>query len=166
MKETQKYSVVLLFNKDGSKVLLQTKDRTAFAGMLNGVGGKIEKEEQPVMGAFRGIEEETTLKRNKIAHFAWLGTLTLPEQCDTANANKYPELWFFGGVVEDEDLVQKAEDATEEVGWYNITADGDGTIRPVTVFERDGKIEHMELAGDGDLLYFIGVGRRILFNKR
>lgn len=147
----KKYSVCLLFNGDGSKVLLQKKDRTAFAGMLNGVGGKIEEDENPAQGALREIYEETSIRQQDLERFEWLGTLSLPEQCDTDNADKYPELWFFGGVVKDESLAVKPETETEEIGWFMLVGDN-----PVT---------DLETAGDGDLEYFIGRARSIFFGN-
>lgn len=142
MKKKQ-YSVNVLLNKDYSKVLLQTKDRTTFAGRLNGVGGKVEDDEDPVAGALREIEEETSIRPEDLSRFEWIGTLSLPEQCDTANADSYPELWFFAGVVKDESLAHKPDDATEKIRWYKLNS----CSSPVT----HGKL----LAGDGDLDYFI-----------
>lgn len=149
--KTKQYTVVLLFNKDGSKVLLQTKDRTAFAGMLNGVGGKIEKGETIHQGAVREVEEETTLTEKDIENFMWLGTLVIPEQCDLENPDLIPELYFMAGIIKDEDKVKKNPDSTEEVNWYELR---DDTI-----------VTDLKLAGDGDLSYFIKVGRRKLFCK-
>lgn len=145
----KKYTVILLFNSDGSKILLQKKDRTAFAGKLNGIGGKVNEGEEPVKGAFREMEEETSLLLKDLQRFAWLGTLTIPEQCDTNNSNRFPELWFFGGIVKDENLPHKPDTETEEISWYELN----GNV-PVT---------ELELAGDGDLLYFINMAKRILF---
>lgn len=151
MKRVKKYTVVVLLNGDGSKVLLEKKDRTLFAGMLNGVGGKIEEGETPEQGAYREILEETSLREEDITMLTWLGTLSLPEQCDTSNADMYPELWFYSGIVDDESLAKKPVDSTEEIAWYSLNNDG----RPVT---------DLKLAGDGDLQYFIDRARRFLFN--
>lgn len=151
MRKVKKYTVIPLFNKDGSKVLLIKKDRTAFAGKLNGVGGKIEDNETPEQGAYREIEEETSLKPEQVKNLTWLGTLTLPEQCDTDNAGLYPELWFYSGIVEDESWAHTPKNETEPVAWYILN-------------ENDGVITHLELAGDGNLDYFIRRARRLLFN--
>lgn len=148
--KTKKYTVVLLFNGDGSKVLLQTKDRTAFAGMLNGVGGKIEKGETPYEGAIREIQEETTLVETDIGNFTWLGTLITPEQCDLKNPDMNPELYFMAGVVRDESKAKKNPESTEPVEWYGIREDN--TI-----------VTDLQLAGDGNLSYFIEIGRKRLF---
>lgn len=150
MHGIKQYSVNLLFNEDGSKILLQKKDRTLFAGKLNGVGGKIEDGENPAEGALREIMEEASIHRKDISCFSWIGTLTLPEQCDMSNADKYPELWFFAGIVKDEHLARKPEMETEEIGWYMLGSDG----RPFTT---------LETAGDGNLEYFIRRARKQLF---
>lgn len=153
MHKVKKYTVILLFNKDGSKVLLIKKDRTAFAGKLNGVGGKIEDNETPEQGAYREIEEETSLKPEQVKNLTWLGTLTLPEQCDMDNAGLYPELWFYSGIVEDESLARTPENETEPVAWYMLRGENS---TPVT---------NLKLAGDGDLEYFIKRARRRLFGS-
>lgn len=153
MHKVKKYTVILLFNKDGSKVLLIKKDRTAFAGKLNGVGGKIEDNETPEQGAYREIEEETSLKPEQVKDLTWLGTLTLPEQCDTDNAGLYPELWFYSGIVEDESRAHTPDNETEPVSWYMLRGENS---TPVT---------NLELAGDGDLEYFIKRAQRLLFDR-
>lgn len=152
MRKVKKYTVILLFNKDGSKVLLIKKDRTAFAGKLNGVGGKIENNETPEQGAYREIEEETSLKPEQVKNLTWLGTLTLPEQCDMDNADLYPELWFYSGIMEDESWARTPENETEPVAWYMLGAD-------------DSPFTYLKLAGDGDLEYFIKRARRRLFGS-
>lgn len=150
MYKTQRYSVVILFNNDGSKILLQKKNRTAFAGKLNGVGGKINNGEIPSTGALREMQEEASLRPEDLEHFKWCGTLLVPEQCDEQNLDKYPELWFFAGIVKDESRAQKPENETEEIDWYELNSDN----KPIT---------DLETAGDGDLEYFIAVGKRLLF---
>lgn len=149
----QPYTVVVLLNGDGSKVLLTKKDRTAFAGMLNGVGGKIEDGETPMDGAYREVQEETSLKPEDIDMMTWLGTLIIPEQCDERNADKYPELHFFSGIVNDESKAHKPDSETEPIAWYEIGED-------------NMPISDLEVAGDGDLRYFITLARKWLFNIR
>lgn len=148
--DKQQYTVVILFTNDGSKVLLQQKDRTRFRGMLNGVGGKIEPGELPIGGAIREIKEETTLTDGDVKELIWLGTLTIPESCD--GSCKVSELIFYGGVIEDEHKACTAYNMTEEVNWYPLNNDN----TPVT---------DLPLAGDGNLPYFIGMARKHLFDK-
>lgn len=151
MNELKKYSVVVLLNKDGSKVLLCKKDHTAYAGRLNGVGGAVADNEMPWENALRKIFEETSIHKKDIRRFTWLGTLSLPEQCDFKNPDKYPELWFFSGIVDDESLAKTPELRTERIDWVMLVGSD-----PVT---------ELDLAGDGDLEYFIGKARRMLFGN-
>ncbi len=149
MMKTKKFTVSLLFNMDGTKVLLQKKDRTAFAGKLNGVGGKVEVGESITKSAFRKIREETSVAAEDMERFEWLGTLTVAETC--TNEDDFPELWFFGAVVKDENTPHKPDTETEEIGWYDLRVNN----TPVT---------DLELAGDGELLYFINMGKKKLFD--
>lgn len=150
MKGIKEYTVVLLFNADGSKVLLVKKDRTTFAGKLNGVGGKIEEGETPEQCAYREIQEESSLPPEKITDLTWIGTLVIPEQCDTDNEDKCPKLWFYTGIVASESWAHTPENETEPVAWYMLNKDS----VPFT---------DLELAGNGSLEYFIKMARRILF---
>lgn len=150
MKDIQQYSVILLFSENGSKILLQKKDRTDFKGMLNGVGGKVEDGEKPLDGALRELMEETTLKKDDLLSFQWIGRLTLPIQCDKVHADKNPDLWFYAGIVKDGVEVKHNDNETEDVNWYPL--------------DKNIPITNKSLAGDGNLTYFIGIAKRLLFN--
>lgn len=150
--QTKKYSVCVLLNKDGTKVLLTRKDRTMFAGMLNGVGGKINDGEEPWEGALREIKEEASVDKMDIERFSWLGTLTIPDQCDLNAIGTYPELWFFTGIVKDESLARTPVNETEPVAWYELDTDS----HPISEYE---------IAGNGDVEYFICMAHRMLFEQ-
>jgi 8-oxo-dGTP diphosphatase len=61
----QKYTLGFLFNHDLSRVLLIHKLRPAWQkGMVNGLGGKFEKDETAKTCITREVEEETNLKTN------------------------------------------------------------------------------------------------------
>lgn len=70
------YVLVFVFSLDGEKVLLIRKNRPGWqAGLLNGLGGKVEKGEAPVSAAYREVEEESGLdpfKVSELLHFAIL----------------------------------------------------------------------------------------------
>ena len=56
--EKRTYTVNLLFTKNGEEVLLVRKNKTAFKGKLNGVGGELEPtDNDPVECAIREIRE-------------------------------------------------------------------------------------------------------------
>lgn len=151
--QTKKYTVCVLLNKDGTKVLLTRKDRTMFAGKLNGVGGKVDDSEEPWEGALREIKEEASVDKMDIERFSWLGTLTIPEHCDLNAVGTYPELWFFTGIVKNEDLAHTPDGETEPVAWYEFDKDG----HPVS---------ECGTAGDGDVEYFIRMAHRMLFEQQ
>lgn len=142
-----KYTVCFLFCNDGKLVLLQKKNRTQYAGRYNGVGGKIEPGESPIDGARREILEETgAFVQNPI----WLGTLTIPQDCALpAGQDAIPcELHFFAGAVDSPTSVCQQPGETEEVTWF------------LTNFVLGGDIQ---LAGDGDVEYFIAKGARAIY---
>ncbi|MEB2301691.1 8-oxo-dGTP diphosphatase [Lysinibacillus xylanilyticus] len=49
----------ICFLKKGDQILLLNRDFPEWMGAWNGVGGKIEKNETPLVGALREIKEET-----------------------------------------------------------------------------------------------------------
>ena len=152
-KQLKKYTVCLIFNEDGSKVLLQLKDRTRFKGKLNGVGGKVEPHETPLGGAYREIKEETSLTMEDIPNLRWIATLTVCEQCDDKYNDMYPELFFFAGSTKDMSKAHKPRTESEDIGWFDI---------------KNNKIDVPEskLAGDGNLDYMAKLAIRVLNLKK
>ncbi len=55
----KKYVLLLLFTKDFKKVLLIKRNKKPFAGLYNGVGGKIEDGETVIAATIRECKEET-----------------------------------------------------------------------------------------------------------
>lgn len=53
------YVVIMLFNKEYSKVLLVKRDKKPYKGCWNGIGGKIEKGETPMIRQGK-IEKQKT----------------------------------------------------------------------------------------------------------
>jgi len=61
------YVAGLLISKDKTKVALIQKNRPSWqAGKLNGIGGHVESDEDPLVAMHREFEEETGVKRNSI----------------------------------------------------------------------------------------------------
>lgn len=149
--EIRKYSVCFLFSKDGRKVLLQTKDRTAFRGKLNGVGGKLEPDETMIHCAAREILEETgiSVPEKKLVEIA---TIILDEDCADDNPAATCELHFFACAV-DEKTLNPPENATEKVAFYDVSS-----IRALSASDP-------ALAGEGDVSYVINRAQRVLSGK-
>ena len=62
----KKMNVIVIFNKNMSKVLMCKRTKEPYKGKLNLVGGKVEKEEDELHAAYRELEEETGIKRDDI----------------------------------------------------------------------------------------------------
>lgn len=56
----------ICFLKQGDKILLLNREKPQWMGAWNGVGGKIEQGETPLVSALREIKEETGLARHYI----------------------------------------------------------------------------------------------------
>lgn len=153
MKERNVYTVNLIFNSDGSKVLLQLKDRSKFKGCYNGIGGKIESGEYPTNSAVREIKEESNIILD-VSDLVWLGTLSIPYDCsDNSTHNQTCTLYFYGAKIENEE-VRKPDDATEILQWFKVK-DLLGTKTCISP----------RLAGNGNLEYFINLGYVKLFGS-
>lgn len=61
----QRYSVIAVFNKQENKVLM-CKKKDPYKGLFNFVGGKTEENETGIDGAYRELEEETSISKNDI----------------------------------------------------------------------------------------------------
>ena len=55
----KKLNVVIVYNKDASKILMCEREKEPYKGMLNLVGGKVEENETELESAYRELNEET-----------------------------------------------------------------------------------------------------------
>ncbi|MGN4128230.1 NUDIX hydrolase [Lysinibacillus sphaericus] len=58
----------ICFIKKGEKILLLNRDFPEWMGVWNGVGGKIEEDETPLVCALREIREETNIKIESVTY--------------------------------------------------------------------------------------------------
>lgn len=67
----QGYNAIAVFNENADKVLFCKRRKNPYKGLLNFVGGKIEKDEEGLSAAYRELEEETAIKKEDIilSHF-------------------------------------------------------------------------------------------------
>lgn len=104
MKE---YALGFAFSEDLSKVVLIRKLRPEWQfGKLNGVGGKIEKGERPIIAMAREFFEETGCKPH-----VWykLGVMSFPEACVYCFCTTIPK------------LTEVHTQTDEQVGVYDAT---------------------------------------------
>ena len=67
----KKYNVIVIFDKDLNKTLMCRRTKEPYKGMLNLVGGKIDKENDGLNEAYRELREETSINCDDISliHF-------------------------------------------------------------------------------------------------
>lgn len=141
-----RYTVNLLFDQTLQSILLLKKSKSEFKGMLNGVGGKIEDQEEPSRSAAREIKEETNLDIDP-ENLKWVGTLSLPHDCGNGG-DEVCTLFFFTAIVENPALAKQMGD--EPIMWLDV----DNIANPRTTFP--------PLAGEGNLKYFIRQAQKLL----
>lgn len=73
----KKYCLGLIFDTEMTKVLLIQMQKL-FVGKWNGVGGKIEQDETPIIAMIRELREETTIDIECIDKLHELLSITLP----------------------------------------------------------------------------------------
>lgn len=61
-----KVNISIVFNNDEDKVLMCFRENNPYKGMYNFVGGKKEKKETDLEGAYRELFEETGITKNDI----------------------------------------------------------------------------------------------------
>ena len=110
------YSLCLLFNKDMSKMLLiQKAQGKLFAGMFNGLGGKLEEGETAKESVIREVFEESQglIRLSNPVH---LSSQFFP-MGENAPMNKDNKLDVFYDVI---DEIQIPEDREGKIDWYDI----------------------------------------------
>jgi 8-oxo-dGTP diphosphatase len=100
------YVLGFLFNNDLSKVALIKKNRPEWqAGLLNGVGGHIEQNENPIDAMIREFEEETSIKIVNWIHYCMM------------NEDKNFVVYVYAAVGNLEELKTKTD---EEIIIFNV----------------------------------------------
>lgn len=62
----KKLNVILVYNKEGNKILMCKREKEPYKGKLNLVGGKVEQNENELLAAYRELQEETGITSNDI----------------------------------------------------------------------------------------------------
>ncbi len=95
----KKYNVIVVFNKNLNKTLMCKRTKEPYKGMLNLVGGKIDRENDGLNEAYRELREETNINYDDISliHFMNIEYVTL---------DKYLEV-YYGILNKDVSLVEE-----------------------------------------------------------
>ncbi|MBR6534118.1 MAG: NUDIX domain-containing protein, partial [Clostridia bacterium] len=62
----QGYNLIAVYNKNADRILMCVRKKDPYKGLSNLVGGKIEKDEESEMAAYRELFEETSITRKDI----------------------------------------------------------------------------------------------------
>jgi 8-oxo-dGTP diphosphatase len=65
-KNMQGYNCIAVFDEPAERWLMCRREKDPYKGMLNLVGGKIEKDEEHLDAAYRELQEETAITRDDI----------------------------------------------------------------------------------------------------
>ncbi|MBN2879235.1 MAG: NUDIX domain-containing protein [Clostridia bacterium] len=61
-----KYCIILIYNKDRSRLLMCHRTKEPYTGLMNFVGGRIEQGETEAEAAYREMSEETGITKKDI----------------------------------------------------------------------------------------------------
>lgn len=63
----KKLNVIVVYNKEEDKILMCKREKEPYKGKFNLVGGKVEKNENELIAAYRELQEETGIMNSDIA---------------------------------------------------------------------------------------------------
>lgn len=63
----KKLNVIVVYNKEENKILMCKREKEPYKGKFNLVGGKVEKNENELIAAYRELQEETGIDTRDIA---------------------------------------------------------------------------------------------------
>lgn len=137
MRKNKKFSLVFLFNKDLSKVLLVHKLRSIYSGKLNGVGGKKDFSDYSMLRcAVRETKEETGCN--------------MSGRLDFLVRSQYPsgiDLYVYYGVVNESEVSQVEDEVLE---WFDVSE----VLRH--------KVTDYRYAGEGNVQHYVYSALRAL----
>ncbi len=123
----KKYNVIIVFNNEEEKILMCKRAKEPYKGMFNLVGGKVEENEDELDSAYRELEEETGITKEKI---------TLTNLMNLEYVMQDIELEVYTGKLnEDVDLVEEVN----KLYWLDKTEN----FFDKTKFAGEGNIGHM-----------------------
>ena len=139
-----RYTLCFLFDETLENVLLLRKDRSKYAGKLNGIGGKVEKNEGPAAGAHREIREETGVAVG-LDFLNWQATIQLPAYTDSYGKDEIVFLYCYSAIVPSW-VPKQQEGETEKLVWY--------PVKDVTYANVD------KFAGYGEVIYLVNLAHQ------
>lgn len=124
----KRMNLIVVFNKDKTKLLMCERTKEPYKGQLNLVGGKIEKEDDNLNEAYRELQEETGITKEDI-------NLVYFMTCNYHTLGKGLEIYY--------GILNKDVELKEEVN------------KLVWVAENDNFFDFNKYAGEGNLGHII-----------
>ena len=123
----KKLNVILVYNKDESKILMCKRAKEPYKGKFNLVGGKVEENETKLKAAYRELKEETGISNKDIV---------LTHIMDFKYSMQNMELEVFAGKLnKDVELVEEVN----KLYWI----DKNNNFFDTNIYAGEGNIWHM-----------------------
>ncbi len=123
----KKLNVILVYNKDESKILMCKRAKEPYKGKYNLVGGKVEENETKLKAAYRELKEETGISNKDIV---------LTHIMDFKYSMQNMELEVFAGKLnKDVELVEEVN----KLYWI----DKNNNFFDTNIYAGEGNIWHM-----------------------
>lgn len=127
----KRYVVILLFNEDMSKILLIKRKKKPYVGLYNGIGGKIEENENVFECSIRETKEEI----NVILHDPKLLVTHLYPENEKLTQNSNVELNVLYDVIKEAEFEENEEGTFE---WLNVEFVLDANNRSIAGYSNVG----------------------------
>lgn len=136
----KRYVVVFIFDKGMNNVLLLKRNKPPYQNLLNGLGGKIEDNEEPIDAVLREIKEEANIGISSEDKWNFLFNIKFPFGVELNT--------FY--IVKEETYLREVKSSLEgEIKWYNIEQDN------LLV------VQNPNLAGEGNIPYCLYLSKLI-----
>ena len=124
----KQYNIIIVFSQDRQRVLMCSRQKEPYKGVLNFVGGKIELGENHESAAYRELWEETSIAKDNI---------TLSHLMDFSYIEDEISLEVYWGV-----LTSQIEASGDEnrLLWVDVNKE----FVDINCFAGEGNIYHME----------------------
>ncbi len=123
----KKYNVIVIFSKDMKRTLMCKRTKNPYKGMLNLVGGKIEKDNDGLNEAYRELKEETNIDNTdiKLTHFMNIEYIVYDKLIEV----------YYGILNKEVELIEKVN----KLEWIDIN----DNFFDITKYAGEGNIGHI-----------------------
>ena len=123
----RKLNVIIVYNKNKSKILMCKRKKEPYKGKLNLVGGKVEENENEIEAAYRELKEETGITKEdiKLIHLMNFQYTTTDMELEV----------YFGNLNKEKELIEEVN----KLYWI----DKNSNFFDINKYAGEGNIGHM-----------------------